>query len=71
MNIVGKKWAPWAPDDDAWLVGARVIGRALLQLAGGGVVHGLLLEHDEHIGKVRAVYLNRERGCFETIEVMS
>jgi hypothetical protein len=70
MTIIDKKWTPWLADDDAWLVGARIIGRARLQLAGGGIVHGLLVEHDEQVGNVRAVYLNRERGCFETVEVM-
>lgn len=71
VPIASKRWVPWNADDDAWIVGARVIGRAELQLAGGGVVHALLLSHDEQPHVTRAVYLDRALGTFVTAEILS
>ena len=72
-KILNAQWVPWA-DDDPWIQNATVIGRVRIALVGGGVIHALLLQHDDQSGRAddvrqRAVYLNRELNRFELCEV--
>lgn len=58
-----------ATADDGWIYGAEVVGRMRLFLKGGGIVDALLIERLGTNPGMRVVYLNRERGTFETVEV--
>lgn len=45
----------------------RIVGRATIDLANGGRVHAVLVQHET--GALRAVYLDREASHFVSCEV--
>lgn len=55
---------PWHDHDDPRIRDASIVGRALVELEGGGVLHALIVDDGEHF---HAVFWDRERNAFMTI----
>ncbi|MGE5713774.1 MAG: hypothetical protein ACM32F_07845 [Betaproteobacteria bacterium] len=63
MRPTGARVVAWHDHDDPAIRDARIVGRALVTLEGGGVLHALILDDGRTF---RAVYWDRERNAFTT-----
>lgn len=63
MRPIGARVVAWHEHDDPFIQSANVVGRALVTLDGGGVLHALILDDGRTF---RAVYWDRDLNAFLT-----